>query len=377
LKSVLYIQYTNPTGYPPLDHSSRILADAGWSVNLFGIHSRGDSNALVFEPHKNRELRLMPYCEPGLKQKLHYLRFWAKSIGRCLATRAQVVYASDAWSYPVGYSLSLIPGISVIMHEHDSPNVTTGQVNRLIGWFRKRLAKRAMMTICPQPDRAAKMIHEIGPRKMQVVFNCPRKQETRQPPNRSKEELRLWFHGSIVPTQLPECIIDAMQLCDFPVRLDFAGYETIGHGGYVQHLLRRANECGLEGRVQYLGAIPSRGAMLEKASKCDIGLTLFAKNFREPMTGASNKPFDYLACGLALLVPDTDEWNGFFVKPGCGLSCDSEQPQSVAKAISWCWNHRDELAEMNAKGRALLQEKWNYEVQFQPVLDAMESLVAK
>jgi hypothetical protein len=32
---------------------------------------------------------------------------------------------------------------------------------------------------------------------------------------------------------------------------------------------------------------------------------------------------------------------------------------------------------MNAKGRALLQEKWNYEVQFQPVLDAMESLVAK
>jgi MFS family permease len=29
---VLYIQYTNPAGYPPLQHSSRILASAGWQV---------------------------------------------------------------------------------------------------------------------------------------------------------------------------------------------------------------------------------------------------------------------------------------------------------------------------------------------------------
>jgi len=26
LKRILYIQYTNPAGYPPLEHSSRILA---------------------------------------------------------------------------------------------------------------------------------------------------------------------------------------------------------------------------------------------------------------------------------------------------------------------------------------------------------------
>lgn len=319
----------------------------------------------------------MSYCEPGLMQKWHYLEFWAKSIWYCLRLRCNFVYASDAWSYPVGYTLSLIPGVSVIMHEHDSPNVTTGKVNRLIGWFRSRLAKRAMMTICPQPDRAVKMAQEIAPRKMQVVFNCPRKQETRQPPAKSKDELRLWFHGSIVPTQLPECIIDAMALCDFPVRLEFAGYETIGHVGYVERLLLRANDCGLEGKVLYHGAIPSRSDMLAKASQCDIGLTLFAKNFREPMTGASNKPFDYLACGLALLVPNTDEWNEFFVKPGCGLSCDSEQPHSVANALAWCWYNRDELVDMNGKGRVLLQQKWNYEYQFQPVLDTMESLVTE
>ena len=34
------------------------------------------------------------------------------------------------------------------------------------------------------------------------------------------------------------------------------------------------------------------------------------------MAGASNKPFDYLARGLALLVSDLAEWKALFVDPG-------------------------------------------------------------
>lgn len=33
---ILYIQYTNPAGYPPLEHSSRILAQADWEVLFLG-----------------------------------------------------------------------------------------------------------------------------------------------------------------------------------------------------------------------------------------------------------------------------------------------------------------------------------------------------
>jgi hypothetical protein len=32
VKRILYVQYTNPVGYPPLEHSSRILADAGLQI---------------------------------------------------------------------------------------------------------------------------------------------------------------------------------------------------------------------------------------------------------------------------------------------------------------------------------------------------------
>jgi hypothetical protein len=34
------------------------------------------------------------------------------------------------------------------------------------------------------------------------------------------------------------------------------------------------------------------------------------------MVGASNKPFDYMASGLPLLVTDLPEWAATFVEPG-------------------------------------------------------------
>lgn len=31
-KRIAYVQYANPARYPPLEHRSRMLADAGWEV---------------------------------------------------------------------------------------------------------------------------------------------------------------------------------------------------------------------------------------------------------------------------------------------------------------------------------------------------------
>jgi hypothetical protein len=33
---ILYLQYTNPAAYPPLEHNSRILANEGWQVLFLG-----------------------------------------------------------------------------------------------------------------------------------------------------------------------------------------------------------------------------------------------------------------------------------------------------------------------------------------------------
>jgi len=46
---VMYAQYTNPAGYPPLEHSAMQLASRGWEVRFAGIAGRGAA-AMEFPP---------------------------------------------------------------------------------------------------------------------------------------------------------------------------------------------------------------------------------------------------------------------------------------------------------------------------------------
>src|SRR5262249_15965707 len=105
---ILYIQYTNPAGYPPLEHSSRILADAGWKVEFLGTGALGAE--LRFPPHPNITTRQMAFCPAGWRQKLHYFRFALWVLGWALWRRPRWVYASDLLSCPVALVLSFLPG---------------------------------------------------------------------------------------------------------------------------------------------------------------------------------------------------------------------------------------------------------------------------
>ena len=60
-RPILYVQYTNPGAYPPLEHSARILADRGWKVHFLGTGSLG-AHALQFEVHPNIAVRKMRFC---------------------------------------------------------------------------------------------------------------------------------------------------------------------------------------------------------------------------------------------------------------------------------------------------------------------------
>ena len=121
MNRVLYIQYTNPGGYPPLQHSSRILADAGWQVLFLGTGALG-ADSLVFPPHENIRVRRMEFCTAGWRQKLHYFRYALWVIATAILLRPRWVYASDTLCTPVALCLTYFPGLRVIYHEHDSPS---------------------------------------------------------------------------------------------------------------------------------------------------------------------------------------------------------------------------------------------------------------
>lgn len=275
--------------------------------------------------------------------------------------------------------LSYLPGIKVIYHEHDSPTSGVG------GFFRRvclaarfKLAYRAAMNVLPNERRVESFTHEMGGIKNVVcVWNCPMIEEV-GPPREilGTETLRVLYHGSIVPSRLPLTVIEALALLPANVKLRIIGYETVGHLGYVEELKVAALKHGVESQLEILRAIP-RYELLNWCRKSDVGLAFMPMNSsdlnEQSMVGASNKPFDYLSSGLALLVPDLADWRAVFVNAGYASTCDVNDAQSIASALRWFLEHPEEMRLMGERGRQIVATAWNYERQFRPVFEQLSA----
>jgi glycosyltransferase involved in cell wall biosynthesis len=376
---ILYVQYTNPAAYPPLENSSRILGNAGWQVMFLGTGSLG-ADALSFPSHGRIQVRKISFRSAGWRQKLHYFWFSLWALGWTLRWRPDWIYASDLLACPLAWMLSFLPRVRVIYHEHDSPAATNvGLFQRLCLIARRRLAVRANMCVLPNENRAKRFAVEVrSPSRRShkstfVVWNCPSLEEVSDSRlGRNGADLWVLYHGTIVPSRVPIAVMEALTLLPDKVKLRVIGYETVGHKGYVGVLQETAKQLGISHRVEFQGPMP-RKQLLAQCRQLDVGLALMPKlsediNMRA-MVGASNKPFDYLSSGLALLVSDLPDWRTNYVEMGYGLACDPDDPESIATALRWFLNHQVEMRAMGERGRQRIATEWNYEKEFLPILE--------
>ena len=361
---IVYLQYTNPADYPPLQHSSRILADDGWDVLFLGTHSFGESN-LELEPHERIQCEQLRYSSA----KLHYARFASWALARITEVRPRWCYASDLWSS----AIALLCGVPVIYHEHDTPSESGGAARRILLRARARLAHKARLCVLPNQTRNGAFVQRFPRAHTTVVLNCPRRAEAMQPATRTNEFV-LYYHGSLVPERLPDTVITALSQLPAEVRLRFAGYETVGSVGYVAHLLTRAHALGVADRVEYLGRL-NRWELLPHLRGAALGLALVPNtpaDFNlQSLAGASNKSFEYLAAAVPLLVTDRPEWRTMFVQPGYAVACNPEDPSTIVNAVLRLLNEPDERITMGERGRDRVLRDWNYETQFEPVRELL------
>jgi glycosyltransferase involved in cell wall biosynthesis len=377
MKRVLYIQYTNPGGYPPLEHSSKILADAGWEVLFLGTGASG-ADSLDFPPHPRITVRRLPFEKPGWRQKLQYVRFCFQVLATAFTWRPQWVYASDPFSCPPALAMTFLPWLKVLYHEHDSPADKPGDgFFALILSARRALARRAEMCVLPNARRLEWFEAQLGPlRRKACVWNCPRRAEAANAAHVSDPAVcTVVYHGTIVPARLPPSVIEALTLLPDSIKLRITGYETVGAKGYVRELAALADSFGVGHRLEFRGTLPYRAQLLEGNRDADIGLAMMPMRSVDlnllGMTGASNKAFDYMAYGLALVVSDLPDWRAMFADQGYGLTCNPEDPRSLANAIGWLAANPAERRRMGESGRQRILAAWNYEAMFEPVFDLM------
>jgi glycosyltransferase involved in cell wall biosynthesis len=384
-RRILYIQYTNPAGYPPLEHSSRILADRGWQVMFLGTGAHG-ADSLEFPSHANIEVRRWKFQHSGFRQKVHFLRFNFWVLSTAITWRPNWIYASDLLACPVGLPLKKL-GFRVLYHEHDSPEKVEGRrakvenfsnpsaFQRFLLWTRKKLARCADLCVLPNEGRAELFKQQTETSRSAVlVMNCPRREEINAIKG-SSEQVILYYHGNISPKLLPETLLEALREIR-TIRLLAIGYTTTGNESYPVQFRGRAGDLGVLDQIELMGP-RQRTELLARARGCTIGwaaIPIDRKNFNfVTMAGASNKVFDYMACRLALLTSDLPDWKEMFVEPGYARSCNPEDSESIAAALRWFCDHLDETRIMGERGGDRVAQEWNYEKQFEPVLRRLES----
>lgn len=336
---IVYIQYTNPACYPPLQHSSRMFANAGMKVLFLGTGSGGQSNSFEFPYHENITVKRWNFCKPGWKQKVHYAAFCLWSSFTAWWSGAKWVYASDPFSCPAAILCRIMFGRKILYHEHDSPNIKTNKYTlfeSIQKKARKYIGKNSDIVVFPNQKRSDLFAKETGRElPINIVWNTPSQFEYPDQDKVSTKKTKIFYHGSVSENLLPIYLIEVLKICP-DLELEFVGYNAGLKIDYIAEFLNAALLQGIGNRVTYKGFF-SRKDLLAYCSSCLIGLAIF------PMTsdnvnlkylaGASNKVFDYLLCGMLVLLPKDDQWVELLGDNERCFFCDTESVESIVVAI--------------------------------------------
>jgi glycosyltransferase involved in cell wall biosynthesis len=264
-------------------------------------------------------------------------------------------------------------GIKIVYHEHDSPNsnsVKKSFFDKCQFFFRKIIGRSANIVVFPNEARANLFREQTGRKgPIHIVWNVPSLDEININYNSKPAHPILFYHGSLNEKRLPISVLEALQTLDPCIELIFAGYSAGLSFDYAEWYLSEAKKRGLDKRVKYLGAIIDRGSLLAACSKATIGLA-FMPSITEDinmkyMTGASNKPFDYLARGLDIVISELPDWIDFYERDKLAVSCNPYNPIELANAIKRiasdeCVNKKNILYNK-------FYSVWNYEFQLEMV----------
>jgi glycosyltransferase involved in cell wall biosynthesis len=371
---VLFVQATNPGAYPPLIHASILMAEAGWDVTF--LSAPIDGNELALDPHPRIKIHEVSPRPSHVMSKVDYTVYAAAAARLALRLRPNVVYASDPLGAGPGVLASRLAGAALVYHEHDSPS--KGRLHHALARSRKAAARAAQLIIFPNEGRARVAQEELqfSDNKLRIVWNVPRRAELVASGATAEQQLIVYYHGSITPERLPESISLAIRRMAGRAKLRIAGYEAPSARGYVRQLVGSDEGGSVNALIEYVGMVPRRIDLLAEAARAHIGLSLMPFSSGDinidHMAGASNKPFDYMAAGLALLVSDLPDWRRLFVEPGFGLACNPIDADSISGALDWFVEHPEARATMTARARGKIEAEWNYDTQFRAVLESLE-----
>ncbi len=233
------------------------------------------------------------------------------------------------------------------------------------------LGRRADLVVFPDRERAHRYQRIArDPRKPLVVPNFPRRSVFAAPDpsmNAARwEQAQVFYRGAIGSANGATEMIDALPRLNPRCSLRLYGRVD---PAYLAELEARAAATGVRGRLSY-GGFSSYDEVNEATRHAAVGLVLqkaVSLNW-EHIAAATNKLYEYAACGLPAVVPDRPGFREFLAGETWVEYADERDPSSIAAAIGRVLEGRERWEERSRAARRAFEERFNYEAVFAPML---------
>jgi glycosyltransferase involved in cell wall biosynthesis len=290
--------------------------------------------------------------------------------------RADVYHAHDFETLPCLWLAARLHGARLVYdaHELSADRQTHRVAGKLIAAVEGVLARRADAMITTTKMRAEHFVRHYSVAPPIVLQNRPRYYAARRG-DLLRRQLDLPADGR--PIVLYQGVLFSGRglelLLDAAAQLPDAYFVILGSGKIEHAIDQRILDLGLAARVFRLPAVPFAELFAYTVS-ADIGVHLLQNSCLNHYTTDSNKLFEYMMAGLAVVMPDFPEIRRIVDAEGIGVLVDSASLADVVKGIRSLVEDPALLAACRARSLAAAQ-RYTWEAQEQALVQEYRRLL--
>jgi glycosyltransferase involved in cell wall biosynthesis len=389
-KKIGVMVYANPDYYPPTVSAIYLLSKY-FDIILIGRNFESPS---VTYPENVTIHRLGRYSTvrereaQSTQAKLwEYLKFIQNS--HQLLQGVDCLYVYEPFAFVTGYlyKLRFNQTIPIFYHCHELAE-KIAPLSSLTGWVQrleKRWVNQATEVIQPEQERAnyyqklmelnkAPLVVPNFPLPSFFEFDCDWQNLIK---NRWHNPV-LFYRGSISTNISTVEILESVKLLPEKIqsqtRIEFVGSLNKNN---EEELDRTVKSLCLDKIFHYLGMLSSYQDVQQVTLTACIGFCLYKKSSKNTnfTITSSNKIYEYAGCGLPIIISDSENYRNFLGKELWVRFADPDDPQSIANAVIDILSNFEQYQAMCLSARKAFEERYNYNIVFEPLLNKIKESV--
>jgi len=328
MKKVIFSVTNDLTTDKRVHKACLTLYNAGFDVTLIGRRLHDQSN--LERPYKTIRLNLF------FKSGFYFYAFYNIRLFLFLLTeKADILVANDLDTLPANYLSAKLFGRKLVYDTHEYfchvPELTKRPFVQKI-WHRiEKLIFPKLKTVITVNNNIASLYSKEYNVNVHTIHNYP---ITNKGPNKSKSELGiptdkhvLIYQGALNKDRGLEELIYSMEKIENVVLL------IIGGGDVENHLKEITSKLVLKEKVLFIGKLPFE-KLHHYTANADIGIAIEKDTNLNYKYSLSNKLFDYIHAGLAILGSNIPETNKLVTKHSLGLIIENHETICISEVIN-------------------------------------------